>query len=279
MGSTAKAAYTSSQTRGGQFDRFRRLLWALVVREFKGRYRRSMLGPAWAVIQPLFMMVIFGFMRRLIRNPGGSASASQVSDVLDLFCVTVPWAFLTNAVVRCGPSVYSNGRILKKIAMPREVFPVAAVAVSLIDLAIASIILAGMMIWYGQAVGWALLWVPVLVLLTTLLAMGIGLAIAAVGTYKRDIIFGVPFLMQFWMLASPILFRLEVFQEKLSAGWYAVYTFNPTTGIIDGFRRVLVENSSPDLLLLGKSALGVAVVWAIAWPLFRYMSQYFADVL
>jgi len=279
MGSTAKAAYVSSQTRRGQLARSGRLLWALVVREFKGRYRRSVLGPAWAIIQPLFLMVIFVFIRRLIKNPGGPGSAKQVSDVLDTYCVTVPWAFISNAVVRCGSSVYGNGRILKKIAMPREVFPIGSVAMSFIDLLIASVILAGMMIWYRQPVGWPLLWVPVLVLLTALLAMGIGLAVAAVGTYKRDIIFGVPFLMQFWMLASPILFRLKVFQDKLPAGWYAVYTFNPTTGIIDCFRRVLVENSSPDLMLLGKSALGVAVIWAIAWPLFRYMSQYFADVL
>jgi len=274
MNSTAKAAYISPQTRRGQLDKFRRLLWALVVREFKGRYRRSVLGPAWAIIQPLFLMVIFVFIRKML-----NISRQGVNDALYVYCVMVPWTFFTNSIMRCGPSIYSNGSILKKVAMPREVFPLSEVAASFVDLFVASLILVGMMIWYGVGVGWSLLWVPVLVLLTALLAMGIGLAVAAVGTYKQDIIFGVPLVLQVWLLACPIMYELADARNKLQGPLYTVYVLNPMVGIVDGFRNALLFDKPPDLNLLAVSMVVTAVVWLVAWPLFRYTSQYFADVL
>ena len=274
MNSTAKAVYIGAQTRRDQLRKFGHVLRALVVREFKGRYRRSVLGPAWAVLQPLFYMVIFVFIRRML-----NISSEGVNDVLDVFCVMVPWTFLANSIMRCGPSIYANGRLLKKIALPKEVFPVAGVVASFIDLFIASLILIGMMIWFGVAVGWFLLWVPVLVLLTALLAMGIGLAVAAVGTYKRDIIFGVPLLLQFWLLACPIMYPLDRVQGKFQGSLYTLYSLNPMVGIVQGFRNTLLFNRPPDFDLLTVSLVGIVVVWLVAWPLFRYVSQYFADVL
>ena len=266
----ARAYYIVQEAPRRRLSQFGQLLWALVVREFKGSYRRSLLGPAWAVLQPMFYMVIFVFIRRML-----NVSSKGVNDVLDTYAVMVPWSFFANAIARCGPSIYTNGGILKKVAMPREVFPAAGVATSLIDLLISSVILVAMMVWYGVGVGWALLWLPVLVLLTALLALGGGLIIAAVGTYKRDIVFGIPFLVQLWLLATPILYPLD----RVPARLHSLYVLNPMVGVIEGFRNVLLYNAGPDVRLLGISFLVIAAVWLVAWPLFRSASQYFADVL
>ncbi len=270
METTSRATYIRHVDQKTEFHKFFNLLWALVTRELKGRYRRSLLGPAWAILQPLFYMVIFTFLRGVL-----DISSEGVPYVIFTYSALVPWTFFSNAVSWCGPSVLTNAGIVKKIAIAREVFPTASVVTSLIDLLFSSIILAGMMIWFCVTVGWSLLWLPVLVLLTALLALGLGLGIAALGTYKRDIIFAVPFLMQFWLLATPIMYPLGKVPER----WQYFYTLNPMVGIVEGFRSIMVKGMSPDLGLLGVSLVGIVVVWLVAWPLFRYMSQYFADVL
>ena len=240
------------------------------MRELKGRYRRSLLGPAWAIIQPLFYMVIFTFIRGVL-----DITSEGVPYVIFTYSALVPWTFFSNGVSRCGPSVSSNAGIVKKIAIAREVFPVAGLVVSLFDLLISSLILVGMMVWFRVLAGWSLLWLPVLVLLTALLALGVGLGVAALGTYKRDVTLALPFLMQLWLLATPIMYPLGNVPER----WQFLYNLNPMVGIIEGFRRVVVKGMSPDLGLLGISLFGIALVWLVTWPLFRYMSQYFADVL
>jgi len=270
MKSTAQAVYIRPIDRKAEFQRFFNLLWALVMRELKGRYRRSLLGPAWAIIQPLFYMVIFTFIRGVL-----NISSEGVPYVIFTYSALVPWTLFSNGVTRCGPSVSSNAGILKKIAIAREVFPVADVVVSLVDFLISSLILVGMMIWFRVPVGWSLLWLPVLVLLTALLTLGVGMAVAALGTYRHDIIFALPFLMQFWLLATPIMYPLGNVPER----WKFLYSLNPMVGIIEGFRQAMVKGMAPDLGLLAVSLLGIVVLWLVAWSLFRYMSQYFADVL
>jgi lipopolysaccharide transport system permease protein len=215
-------------------------------------------------------MVIFTFIRGVLKIP-----SEGVPYVIFSYSALVPWTFFSNAVTRCGPSVYNNGAILKKVAITREVFPFAGVVTSLADFFISSIILIGMMIWFKVPVGWLLLWVPLLVVITFFLALGVGLGVAAVGTYKHDIIFATPFLMQFWLLTTPIMYPLSQVPER----WRFVYSLNPMVGIIEGFRSVMVKGIAPDPELLVVSLVGIALVWFIAWPLFRYVSQYFADVL
>jgi lipopolysaccharide transport system permease protein len=161
------------------------------------------------------------------------------------------------------------------MAVSREVFPLAGVISSMIDFLIAAIILAGMMLWFRVPLSISVLWILPLVLLTGFLAFGVGLAVAAVGTFKHDIIFAIPFLLQFWMLATPIMYPLS----KIPPDWKFTYSLNPMVGIIEGFRTVLIRGGTPDLQLLLISLIGTVVAWLIAWPLFRYTSQYFADVL
>lgn len=247
-----------------------RLLNAVVLRDVKGYYRRSILGPLWAILQPLMYMVVFTVIRGIVDVP-----SEGVPYPIFTFSALVPWTFFSNAIIRSAPSITSNAGIIKKIAVTREIFPAAAVVTALVDLVIASVILLGMMLWYGVPIGASLLWLPPLVLLTVVLALGVGMGMAAVGTYKNDVAFALPFAMQLWLLATPIMYPLSGVPEK----WQMVYFMNPMSGIIEGFRTVLVKGTAPDVSILLVSLLGTVVVWVIAWPLFRYMSRYFADVL
>jgi lipopolysaccharide transport system permease protein len=265
-----KSLYVNLHSQNYDLSKFFNLLWAIVTREIKGQYRRSLLGPSWALLQPLFYMVIFTFIRGVL-----NISSEGIPYVLFTYCALVPWTFFSNAVARCGPSVLLNAGIVKKMALPRIVFPTAAVVTSLFDLLMSGIILIGMIFWFHIPVGWSLIWLPAMVLLMALLALGVGMVIAAFGTFKRDIIFATPFVMQFWLLATPIMYPLS----SVPARWQTIYMANPMVGLIEGFRNALIKGSSPDLGLLTMSLIGIGVIWAIAWPLFRAMAQYFADVL
>lgn len=250
--------------------RFFTLLLALVRRDVTARYRRSLLGPLWAILQPLILMVLFTMLRGLVDIPSDGAPYMLFS-----YAALVPWTFFTNAVSFCGPSVSSNAGVVKKMALPREVFPLAAVITALFDFTMSGLVMAGMMLWFRVPVGWALLWLPVLVCLTAALAFGVGMFIASLGTFKRDFIFATPFLMQFWLYATPVIYPLSSVPDR----WRTLYMLNPMVGVIEGFRNVLIRASAPSLEALGWSVLITSVVLAVTWPIFRWMSQYFADVL
>ncbi len=246
------------------------LLQESVIRDFKGRYRRSVLGPGWAVLQPAFYMLVFLFLRGVLDIPSDGSPY-----VIFTYAALVPWTFFSNALTRAAGSVYGGAGILKKSPVQREIFPLSAVLSALVDFAIAAAILALLMVWYRVAVGWALLWLPVLIVLVVLLSLGTGMGIAAIGTFRRDVLFGINFVMQFWMLGSPVMYPMSQVPEK----WRTLYELNPMVGIIEGFRAVVVRNESPDLFLLGSATVVIAVIWIVAWPTFRFASSYFADVL
>lgn len=250
--------------------RFFNLLWALVLRDLRTRYRRSVLGPLWAIIQPLALMIMFTVIRNFIK-----ISSDGLPYVLFSYTALIPWQFFSSAITRSGPSIMTNASILKKIALPREVFPLAELITALFDMLISGAILAGMMLYYRVQMSWSLLWLPLLVLLLGVLAFAVSLFISALGTFKSDFLLAAPFLLQVWLYATPIIYPLSSVPER----WRSLYQLNPTVGLIEGFRSVLLRSSSPDLGLVGISALGSLLALAVAWPLFRRMSQYFADVL
>lgn len=252
------------------WSQFFTLLIALVRRDVTARYRRSVLGPAWAILQPLVLMVLFTMIRGFVNIP-----SDGVPYVIFSYSALVPWTFFSNAVTQSGPSIYSNGGIIKKMALPREVFPLAAVVTAFVDFVMASIVLVGMMLWFRVPLSWTVLWVAPLLLLTATLAFAVGMGIAALGTFKRDFIIVAPFLMQFWMYATPIIYPLSSVPERLRT----LYMLNPMVGVIEGFRNVLAKGIPPSPEALGWGALMTVLVLAVSWPIFRYMSQYFADVL
>ena len=249
---------------------FATLLWALTYRNFVSRYRKSILGPAWAIIHPLFYMVIFTFLRGVT-----NFSDEGIPYPIFTFAALVPWTFFANAVIQSAPSVLLNANVVKKIAAQKEVFPLSAVLTSLLDFAIAGVVLAGLMIWYRIPVSSALIWLPVLILLTLVLAFAIGMFLASLGTFRRDLVMAAPFLMQFWLFTSPIMYPLSQVPEK----WHSLYQLNPVVGIIEGFRNVLLKASAPPLEPLLWSVVVTLVALGLTWPFFRWISQYFADVV
>jgi lipopolysaccharide transport system permease protein len=253
-----------------KFNRFLTLTWALVCREITTRYRRSILGPLWAIIQPLVLMLVFTLLRGVINIP-----SEGVPYVIFSYSALVPWTFFTSSINRCGPSILSNGSLIKKIDMPREVFPLSAIATSFFDFMMSGIVLAGMMIYFKVPLTIMLLWLPILLLTTSILAFGIGMFIASVGCFKRDIIIATPFLAQIWLFATPVIYP----SSSVPAKWIWLYKINPMVGIIEGFRNVLVKGQGPNLELLSLSLVITLFVLLFSWPLFRWLSQYFADVL
>ena len=253
-----------------KFNRFLTLTWALVCREITTRYRRSILGPLWAIIQPLILMLVFTLLRGVISIP-----SEGVPYVIFSYSALVPWTFFTSSINRCGPSILSNGSLIKKIDMPREVFPLSAITTSFFDFMMSSIVLVGMMVYFKVQFSFMLIWLPILLLTTSVLAFGIGMFISSIGCFKRDIIIATPFIAQIWLFATPVIYPTSSVPQK----WLWLYKINPMVGIIEGFRNVLVKGQSPNLELLFYSLVITLFVLLFSWPLFRWLSQYFADVL
>jgi len=246
------------------------LLRALVSRDLRARYRRSILGFGWAILQPLTLMVLFSLLERIV-NLGSDGTPYPIFS----YAALVPWTFFANGVSRCGPSISANAGLIKKMAIAREVFPTAAVLTALFDFLMASLVLAGMMVYYGVPFTGALVWLPLLVGLTGLLAWGLGLGLASVATFRHDFTYATPFLLQALLYATPVIYPLSRVPER----WRDLYQLNPLVGLIQGYRTVILDGQAPDVALLGLSALVTLAVCAVTLPFFRFMSQYFADVL
>lgn len=246
------------------------LLRALAVRDVRARYRRSMLGPLWAVLQPLLLMIVFTVLHNFIGIPSDGIPYPLFS-----YSALVPWTFFAAAVTGCAPSVIANAGILKKMAVTREVFPLSAVVTAAFDFAAASIVLVGLRLYYGVPLDLSLLWLLPLMLLIALLALSVGMTIAALGVFKRDLVIATAFLLQLWLYATPIIYPLNSVPER----WRTLYSLNPMVGLIEGCRNVLARGIAPDLHLLILGLPMLLLCFAVGWPLFRRMSQYFADVL
>jgi len=224
----------------------------------------------WAFLQPLILMLLFNMLRGFVNIP-----SDGVPYILFSYSALVPWTFFTNAVAACGPSITANAEVIKKIALPREVFPLAAVTATLFDFAMSAILLAVLMVWYKVQVGFCLLWIIPLVMLMAGTAFAIGILLAGLGTFRKDFIFATPFITQAWLFVTPVIYPLSSVPEQ----WKNMYMLNPMVGIIEGFRNVLLRASAPPPEPILFAVFMTVVMLAISWPIFRRLSSYFADVL
>ena len=253
---------------------FRRkeLLWTLAVRDIRVRYKQSYLGIAWAVIQPFTLMVIFTFVF-------GKLAKIDTADIpypIFAYAALVPWTFFASALGTAIPSVVQNASIVKKVYFPREILPLSTVISSLMDFAIAFVVLLGMMVWFGAPFAWTMVFLPVLLLLTIMIAMAIALFASAVNVYYRDIRYAVPLLLQLWMYATPVAYPLQLLKDN---GYAWVYYANPMGPVIESFRRILVHGTLPDFPGLAISA-GIAIVILIpAYWFFKRVEMNFADIV
>ena len=250
---------------------YRELLYFLVWRDVKVRYAQAAIGAAWAILQPLLTMLIFTVIFGMF--------AKMPSDGLPypIFAYTalLPWNYFAQAVSQSSESVVRNSGLVGKVYFPRLIMPLAAAVTPLVDFAIAFLLLVGMMVWYGIAPTWGVVTLPLFLLLATLTAMAVCLFLSALNVQYRDVGHTVPFLVQFWMYATPVVYSVQIIPEK----WRALYSLNPMVGVIEGFRWALLGKEHPDFRVM---AISVTVVIALLFGgliFFRRMERTFADVI
>ncbi|HEX5601684.1 MAG TPA: ABC transporter permease [Pyrinomonadaceae bacterium] len=254
----------------GDLWAYRELLYFLTWRDVKVRYKQTELGVAWAIIQPLFTMLVFTlFFGRLAGVP-----SDNVPYPIFAFTGLVAWTFFSNAITTSGNSLVGSAHLITKVYFPRMIIPGAAVAAGLVDFAIAFVILVVLMIYYGMGFTWNMLMFPVLVLLTTLLALGMGMWLSALNVKYRDVRFALPFMVQLWMYLSPIIYPTSFLPAKLRS----VLLLNPMTGIIEGYRSSLFGHPF-NWLALAISAVITLLLLIYSSYAFRRMEKSFADIV
>jgi lipopolysaccharide transport system permease protein len=255
----------------GRFLRYWSLLKALTYRDLRARYARSTLSWSWILIQPLFQMAVFTALRAVL----GITVSGNMNFVIFLYTAILPWNFIVTVVNTSGPAVFANGSLIKKMPISREIFVVSVISTSLVDFFMGQIVLVGMMTYFAVPVTWNLLWYPVLVGVAVVLGLAVGLLVAAIAPFRGDITLAIPYVMQLWMFLTPIFYSTEGIVPELRN----ILRLNPTVGLINGFRNVMGAGTAPDLLPLAWSAAFAVLLLAVAWPFFRHMSQYFADMM
>jgi lipopolysaccharide transport system permease protein len=249
---------------------YRELLYFLTLRDVKVRYKQTALGAAWAIIQPLFMMLVFSlFFGRLAKVP-----SDGIPYPIFTFCALLPWQLFAHALTESSNSLVANERLITKVYFPRLVVPIAAVLGGLVDFAVAFVILLAMMLYYRIVPTWAIVTLPAFIFLAVLTALAVGLWLSALNVKYRDVRYTINFLIQFWLFATPVAYPTSIVPER----WRALYGLNPMAGVVEGFRWALLGKQPPGALL----AVSVAVVIAIligGLYYFRRMEQEFADVV
>lgn len=250
---------------------YRELLYFLIWRDVKVRYKQTALGAAWAVIQPFFMMVVFSlFFGRLAKVP-----SDGIPYPVFTFCALLPWQLFANALTESSNSLVGNQNLITKVYFPRLVVPISAVLGGLVDFAIAFVILLGMMLYYGIVPGWAIVTLPGFILLAVLTALGVGLWLSALNVQYRDVRYTINFLVQFWLFLTPVAYPSSIVPEK----WRPLYGLNPMAGVVEGFRWALLGKSQPPGAMLWVSVAAVIVILFGGLYYFRKMEQQFADIV
>jgi lipopolysaccharide transport system permease protein len=249
---------------------YRELLYFLVWRDLKVRYRQTLIGAAWAVFQPLMLMIVFTlFLGILIRVP-----SDGIPYPLFAYTGILLWLFFASAVISGSGSLVGNANLITKVYFPRMVIPIAAVGARLVDLTIAAVIFVGLTVYYGVQITWGIFMLPVILALVVLLALGIGIWASAVNVKYRDVGVVLPVMIQLGMYASPVIYPLSLIPEQ----WRWLYSLNPLVGIITNFRAALF-GSGFNWTTLGISALITLVVLVYAAHAFRRMEKSFADII
>jgi len=251
---------------------YRELLFFLTWRDIKVRYKQTLLGAAWAIIQPFFTMVVFSiFFGRL-----AGVSSDGIPYPIFSYAALVPWSFFSQGLTQASNSLVGGASLITKVYFPRLAMPIATVFSGVVDFMLAFVVLMGMMFYYGIAPTIHVLWLPLFVLLAMVTALGSGLWLSAMNVQFRDVRYTVPFLTQFWMFVTPIAYPSSLIKQP----WLrTLYGLNPMTGVVEGFRWALLgTDTQPGLVIIASSAVSLLLLISGAFY-FRRMEKTFADVV
>jgi lipopolysaccharide transport system permease protein len=252
--------------------RHRELLAFLVWRDIAIRYRQTVLGVAWAVIQPVMTMVVFTlFFGRLA---GLDARTGGIPYPIYVFAGLLPWTLFSSSVTTSSGSVVGSANLIGKVFFPRIVIPLASIGASLIDFTIAFVVFLGLMAYYGVSPSWPTLLLPVLLAATLLLSAGVGATLAAVNVAYRDVRYVIPFVIQIWMFVSGVMYPPNIVPER----WKALFFLNPVAGLIEGFRQALLGAAIEWLAIGLACGISTAVFIAGTWY-FVSAERRFADII
>jgi lipopolysaccharide transport system permease protein len=250
---------------------YRELLYFLIWRDVKVRYKQTVLGVAWAIIQPFFTMVVFSvFFGKLAGIP-----SDDIPYPIFSYAALVPWTFFAQGLNQSSNSLVGGARLIKKVYFPRLAMPIATVLSGGVDFVLAFIVLLGMMLAFGIVPTVNALWLPLFLLLALVTSLGVGLWLSAMNVQFRDVRYTMPFITQFWMFATPIAYPSTLVPEP----WRTLYGINPMAGVVEGFRWALLGTDTapgPTIIFSSLSALALLVTGAFY---FRRMEKTFADVV
>ncbi|NJD62435.1 MAG: ABC transporter permease [Deltaproteobacteria bacterium] len=250
---------------------YRELFYFFILRDIKVRYKQTVLGALWAVIQPFATMIVFTiFFGKFAKMPSEGVPYPVFS-----YSALVPWTFFSAAVGSSGNSLIGNSELLTKVYFPRFAIPASAALSGLMDFFIASIILFGIMIYYSIPLSWNLLLWPVLVIPLIILSLGLGMVFSSLNVKYRDIKYTIPFIIQILLFVTPIIYPISILPEK----YQRISAINPLTGIIEAFRATVIPDKHIDFVLLSFSIAVSLVIFFLGLAYFRNTEKEFADIV
>ena len=255
----------------GELWRYRELLLFQAIRDIRVRYKQTVLGAAWAILQPVMTMVVFSiFFGKLAGVP-----SDGIPYPIFTFCALLPWQLFTHALTHSSNSLVDNADVLTKVYFPRLILPFSAVIAGLVDFAIAFVVMIGLMVYYNMLPGWAVITLPLFSLLAVVAALSVGLWLSALNVKYRDIRYTLPFLAQLWLFVTPVAYPSSLVPLK----WQAVYGLNPMVCVVDGFRWALLGKPLPagPMILVSVAATIALMVGGLFY--FQRMEKFFADII
>jgi lipopolysaccharide transport system permease protein len=250
---------------------YKDLLYTLSVHRIKVRYKQSVLGVSWAIVQPLSLMLIYTLIFSLIaRMPSDGAPYAVFA-----YVALLPWTYFSTTLTNATNSLISHTQLVTKVYFPREILPLTYVIAAFIDLLIASTVLAGLLLYYQIPMTAMALYVVPIILVLTVFATSVSFIFSAFQVRFRDIGLAMPLLLQLWMFATPVVYPLSAVPERLRS----FYILNPMVGLIENFRRVLIQGAAPDLRALGIAALISIILLPVSYIYFKRVESTVADII
>jgi lipopolysaccharide transport system permease protein len=255
----------------GELWAYRELLYFFVWRDIKVRYKQTVIGAAWAILQPVMTMLVFSlFFGKLAKIP-----SQGLPYPVFYYCALLPWTYFATAMQAATNVVVEQQRVITKVYFPRVILPISSVLSGLLDFMISFVVLICMMFYYRIVPTKAVMWLPAFTLLAVLTALGVGLWLSALNALYRDVRYVLPFLVQFWMFASPVAYPSSLVPAK----WRALYGLNPMAGVIEGFRWALTGNGQPPGVLMAASSMAVGLLVLGGLIYYHAVESKIADVV